>query len=233
VAFHYDEGSGVQQISLLVPAGKKAALVGLSGGGKSTLMNLLLRFYEVEAGAIRIDGQDIRTVTLESLRAAMAFVPQEPMLFDDTVRANIAYGRLGASQEDIIEAARSAAAHDFIMQLPQGYDTLIGPHGTRLSGGQRQRLTIARAMLKNVPILLLDEATSALDNESERSIQDALGRLMHNRTTLIIAHRLSTIVNADVIYVIAGGQVLESGTHESLMAARGAYFQLYAKADAI
>lgn len=232
ITFTYTEGGrGVHDITLNVPAGKKVALVGHSGGGKSTMMSLLLRFNDVQRGSIEIDGQDIREVTLHSLRAAMAYVPQESMLFDDTVRANIAYGREGASEEDIIAAAKAAAAHDFIMQLPEGYDTMIGSHGIRLSGGQRQRLSIARAMLKDAPILLLDEATSALDNESERAIQQALNTLMQGRTTLVIAHRLSTIVNADIIYVIEAGRMVESGTHDSLIAAKGAYYQLYAELE--
>jgi len=230
VFFHYAiDTIGIEGVSLEIPAGKKAALVGLSGGGKSTLMNLLLRFYDVGNGKISIDGQDIREVTLQSLREAMAFVPQESMLFDDTIRANIAYGRLGASDDEIVAAAKNAAADEFIRALPQGYNTMIGAHGVRLSGGQRQRLAIARAMLKNAPILLLDEATSALDNESERSIQSALATLMQGRTTLVIAHRLSTIVNADVIYVVEGGKIIESGSHESLMENKGKYYQLYAK----
>ena len=229
VTFHYGpEKAGVNNININIPAGKKAALVGLSGGGKSTLMNLLLRFYDVSSGSISIDGQDIRGVTLHSLRSVMAFVPQESMLFDDTVRANIAYGRENATNEEIMQAAKNAAADGFIRNLPQGYDTMIGSHGIFLSGGQRQRIAIARAMLKNAPILLLDEATSSLDNESERSIQQALGTLMHGRTTLVIAHRLSTIIGADIIYVIDGGHIIESGTHESLLARKGKYYQLYA-----
>jgi len=230
VKFYYGTGmAGVESIRLEVPSGKTAALVGLSGGGKSTLMNLLLRFYDVDSGAICIDGQDIRSVTLRSLRAAMAFVPQESMLFDDTVRANIAYGREDASDAEIAIAAKNAAADEFIHQLPQGYGTMIGAHGVRLSGGQRQRLAIARAMLKNAPILLLDEATSSLDNESERSIQQALKILMQGRTTLVIAHRLSTIVGADIIYVVDQGRIIESGTHQSLLAQQGKYHQLYAR----
>jgi subfamily B ATP-binding cassette protein MsbA len=232
VSFQYGEGTAaVNNITLDIPAGKKTALVGLSGGGKSTLMNLLLRFYDVQEGHISIDGQDIRDHTLHSLRNAMAFVPQESMLFDDTVRANIAYGREGATDEEIVEAAKNAAADTFIQALPQGYDTVIGAHGVRLSGGQRQRLAIARAMLKNAPILLLDEATSSLDNESERSIQQALVTLMRGRTTLVIAHRLSTIVGADCIYVVEGGRIIESGTHQTLIEQRGKYFQLYAHSN--
>jgi ATP-binding cassette, subfamily B, bacterial MsbA len=228
VNFHYGaETAGVNDITIDIPAGKKAALVGLSGGGKSTLMNLLLRFYDVNSGSITIDNQDIRNITLHSLRAAMAFVPQESMLFDDTVRANIAYGRDNANEEEIISAAKNAAADEFIRALPQGYDTVIGSHGVFLSGGQRQRIAIARAMLKDAPILLLDEATSSLDSESERAIQQALEILMQGRTTLVIAHRLSTIMGADVIYVVDSGRIIESGTHESLIANKGKYFQLY------
>lgn len=229
ITFNYSpEIVGINNITLNIPAGKTAALVGLSGGGKSTLMNLLLRFYDVNSGTITIDGQDIKNVTLHSLRAAMAFVPQESMLFDDSIKANIAYGRAGASDEEIIKAAKNAAADDFIRALPEGYDTMIGAHGVRLSGGQRQRIAIARAMLKNAPILLLDEATSSLDNESESNIQNALQKIMKGRTTLVIAHRLSTIVNSDIIYVIEGGKVIESGSHENLLEMRGKYYQLYA-----
>lgn len=227
VTFHYEPGSGgVRDINLHIKPGQKVALVGPSGGGKSTMMNLLMRFYDVDSGQVFIDGQDIHTVTQHSLRHAYAFVPQEPMLFDDTVYANIAYGRADATKKEVEEAARMAAAHDFITALPEGYNTQIGPHGVKISGGQRQRLAIARAMLKNAPILLLDEATSALDNESERLVQQALDKLMENRTTLMIAHRLSTIEHADMIVVIDQGQIVETGTHQELMARQAAYFRL-------
>jgi len=230
VQFIYPNGGrGISGVTLDIPAGKKVALVGLSGGGKSTLMNLLMRFHEVQGGSITVDGQEIRDVTLASLRAAMAYVPQESMLFDDTVAANIAYGREGATREEIIAAATNAAADGFIRDMHDGYDTMIGAQGVRLSGGQRQRLSIARAMLKNAPILLLDEATSSLDNESERMIQQALSRLMQGRTSLVIAHRLSTIVNADIIYVIEDGKAVEHGTHASLLEQRGSYFRLYSE----
>lgn len=229
VVFNYTPQSrGIDGINIEVPAGKTAALVGLSGGGKSTIINLLLRFYDVDSGSIEIDGQDIKDVTLHSLREAMAFVPQESMLFDDSIKNNIAYGRIGASDDEIFAAAKNASADDFIRAMPQGYDTVIGAHGVRLSGGQRQRIAVARAMLKNAPILLLDEATSSLDNESERNIQNSLQELMKGRTTLVIAHRLSTIVNADIIYVIEGGKMIESGNHASLMEKRGKYYKLYA-----
>lgn len=229
-SFRYaPNAGGVQDITLEVRPGSRVALVGHSGGGKSTLFNLLLRFYDVESGSITIDGADVREVTQDSLREAMAFVSQETILFDDTVRANIGYGKLDATEADILRAAHDAAADEFIQRLPQGYDTPIGPGGIKLSGGQRQRLAIARAMLKNAPILLLDEATSALDNTSERLVQEALARLMEGRTTLIIAHRLSTIINANLIYVIEHGQVVEAGTHAELLQRKGAYYRLYAQ----
>jgi subfamily B ATP-binding cassette protein MsbA len=228
ITFRYDDTHpALQGVSLTVPAGQMAALVGPSGSGKSTLMNLLLRFYDVQEGAIRIDGQDIRDVTLESLRRSVGLVSQEIMLFDDSAAANIAYGREGATREEIIAAAKAADAHDFISALPEGYDTRIGPAGVRLSGGQRQRIAIARAMLKNAPILLLDEATSALDTQSERSVQQALNGLMKNRTTLVIAHRLSTVRHADLIYVLDRGHVVEQGNHATLLAAGGLYATLY------
>lgn len=228
VSFSYNnETTALRNISLDIEAGQTIALVGPSGAGKSTILNLIPRFYDINAGAITIDGQDIRDVTLESLRSATALVSQEITLFDDTVRSNIAYGRFGASDAEIEEAARHAAAHDFILQLENGYDTIVGEHGVKLSGGQRQRIAIARAMLKNAPILLLDEATSALDTESERHIQSALTELMKGRTTLVIAHRLSTIVDAHKICVIQNGHVTEQGRHEELLALGGAYANLY------
>jgi len=229
VTFAYgDDTPALRDLTLTVPAGKTVALVGASGAGKSTVMNLIPRFYDVNAGAIRIDGQDVRDVTAASLRENISWVSQEVVLFDDTVRANIGFGRPGASDADIQQAARMAAADDFIRDLPEGYDTVVGQRGLKLSGGQRQRLAIARAMLKNAPILLLDEATSALDTESERRVQAALETLMKGRTTLVIAHRLSTVVNADIIYVMDGGRVIEQGHHEDLLARDGAYARLYA-----
>jgi subfamily B ATP-binding cassette protein MsbA len=217
----------LDSISLTVPAGSTVALVGPSGAGKTTVLNLIPRFYDVSSGSIAIDGQDVRAVTLASLRAALALVAQEASLFDDTVRANIAYGRLSASDVEIEAAAAAAGADRFIAELPEGYDTLVGEHGMRLSGGQRQRLAIARAMLKDAPILLLDEATSALDNESERQVQAALKRLMQGRTTLVIAHRLSTIVGADLICAMDRGRIVESGKHAQLLARAGLYARLY------
>jgi subfamily B ATP-binding cassette protein MsbA len=215
-------------VTLEVPAGKTAALVGPSGAGKSTILNLIPRFYDATEGTVAIDGHDVRTLTLQSLREHMALVSQEVTLFDDTVRANIAYSCPSATQEEVEAAARAAAAHEFILRLPKGYDTLVGEQGVKLSGGQRQRLSIARAMLKNAPILLLDEATSALDTESERQVQAALTQLMAGRTTLMIAHRLSTVRNADLIYVLDHGSVAEVGSHAELIASGGLYARLWA-----
>jgi subfamily B ATP-binding cassette protein MsbA len=234
VGFRYSEDKvALQGVSLVVPPGRKAALVGASGAGKSTLLNLVPRFYDVTSGRVLIDGQDVRAVTLDSLRRNIALVSQELTLFDDTVRANIAYGRPDASLADIEAAARHAAAHDFIMALPEGYDTLVGENGVKLSGGQRQRIAIARAMLRDAPILLLDEATSALDTESERLIQAALAELMQGRTTLVIAHRLSTVIDADVIFVLDQGRLVEQGSHAELLARNGAYARLYATQFAV
>jgi subfamily B ATP-binding cassette protein MsbA len=230
VRFHYadPEAPQLDGLDLVIPAGQKVALVGPSGAGKSTILNLIPRFYDVTAGRILIDGQAVQSVTLGSLRRSIGLVSQEVSLFDDSVRANIAYGRPEASEAEIIQAARDAAAHEFITELPQGYDTVVGEFGVKLSGGQRQRLSIARAMLKNAPILLLDEATSALDTESERLVQAALDRLMQGRTVLVIAHRLSTVVDADLIYVLERGKVVERGSHAELLARTGLYARLHA-----
>jgi len=230
VAFRYSAdatAAAVRGVDIEVKPGSKVALVGPSGSGKTTLFNLLLRFYDVDTGAVEIDGHDIRTVTLASLRRSMALVTQDPILFDESVAANIALGRPGASRADIEQAARDAAAHEFITALPEGYDTRVGEGGLKLSGGQRQRIAIARAMLRNAPILLLDEATSALDTESERQVQEALTRLMKNRTTIVIAHRLSTVADADTLYVLDQGRVVEMGTHAELIAKGGLYMRLY------
>lgn len=228
VTFRYNEGGGgVEELSFTVPAGKTVALIGESGSGKTTIMNLLLRFYEAQRGRIAIDGIDIKTVTLASLRHAFALVSQDIVLFNDSVRANIAYGKLDATEDEIIAAAKKAHAHDFITQLPEGYDTMIGPAGVRLSGGQRQRLSIARAVLKNAPILLLDEATSALDTTSERVVQEALSGLMQGRTTLVIAHRLSTIQDADTILMLEGGRIRDCGTHHELLAQSERYRRMH------
>lgn len=227
VNFSYGDGhGGVNDVSFRVPQNSTVALVGASGAGKTTIMNLLLRFYDATDGRITIDGQDIRSVTLASLRRAFAFVSQDIVLFDDTVAANISYGNPGASREEIIAAAKKAFAHEFILQLPQGYDTVIGPSGIKLSGGQRQRLSIARAILKNAPILLLDEATSALDTASERAVQAALESLMRGRTTLVIAHRLSTIQHADCILVLDCGRIADVGTHTELLRNSALYQRL-------
>ena len=227
VTFRYEETPVLKNISLSIKAGEVIAFVGMSGGGKTTLVNLIPRFYDVSEGQIVIDGHDIRHVTIESLRGQIGIVTQQTILFNDTVRSNIAYGSIEKTDEDIIHAAKAANAHDFIINLPKGYDTVIGEQGAKLSGGERQRISIARALLKDAPILILDEATSSLDTEAEIEVQDALEYLMKGRTTLIIAHRLSTIRNAHRILVLANGEIVEEGTHESLLEKRGEYFKYY------
>jgi subfamily B ATP-binding cassette protein MsbA len=227
VSFSYGDRPVLQDINLTVRRGEMVALVGPSGAGKTTLLNLLPRFYEVDRGAILIDGHDIRNVTQESLRDQIGVVTQQTILFNDTVRLNVAYGRLGASEAQILEALKAAHAYDFVMAMPQGLDTLIGEQGVRLSGGEGQRLAIARALLKDAPILILDEATSSLDSESEREVQQALDRLIAGRTTLVIAHRLSTVRNAHRLVVLDQGRIVEEGTHEALLKLGGVYHRLY------
>ncbi len=229
VSFHYpdDDAPVLENVSFEIAAGRSVALVGPSGSGKTTICNLLPRFYDVTGGQVRIDGKDVRKLTLSSLRRQIGIVQQDVYLFNGTIRDNIEYGKPGASMDEIIDAAKKANIHDFIMSLPDGYDSLVGERGTRLSGGQKQRISIARVFLKNPPILILDEATSALDNESERWIQKSLDSLSHNRATITIAHRLSTIQNADEILVVADNGIAERGTHEELLQFGGIYAHYY------
>ncbi|HEV8183692.1 MAG TPA: ABC transporter ATP-binding protein, partial [Candidatus Angelobacter sp.] len=232
VTFSYTGANGsepeiLHNVNLETRAGEVVAVVGSSGAGKTTLVNLIPRFFDVTAGAIKIDGHDVRDVTLASLRAQIGVVTQETILFNDTVRNNIAYGQPHVTEEAVIEAAKTALAHDFILRLPEGYDTMIGERGLRLSGGERQRIAIARALLKNAPILILDEATSALDTESEALVQGALQNLISGRTVFVIAHRLTTVRHADRIVVLEGGKITDSGTHEDLLTRLGTYRKLY------
>jgi subfamily B ATP-binding cassette protein MsbA len=232
VSFAYSGTNGpeppvLHDIDLVTRAGEIVAVVGSSGAGKSTLVHLVPRLFDVSSGAITIDGHDIRDVTLASLRAQIGIVTQETILFNDTVRNNIAYGQPGVPQDAVVRAAKAALAHDFIQRLPEGYDTVIGERGLRLSGGERQRIAIARALLKNAPILILDEATSALDTESEALVQAALHNLMSGRTVFVIAHRLTTVRHADRILVLENGRITDSGTHEDLLSRLGTYRKLY------
>ena len=228
VSFDYRAGEPViRNLSLVAEPSAVTALVGPSGGGKSTILNLILRFYEVTRGSINIDGQNIAEMSRQSLRQQIAYVGQDVFLFRGTVRDNIAFGRPGAGEDDIIAAAQAACAHDFIMAFPNGYDTPVGEHGLQLSGGQRQRIAVARALIKDAPIILLDEATAALDSESEQQVQQAIEHLCQGRTTLVIAHRLHTVAHADRIYVIEEGAIAESGRHEELLRKGGRYASFY------
>jgi subfamily B ATP-binding cassette protein MsbA len=227
VSFRYDHREVLTDVSLEIRRGQVVAFVGPSGGGKTTLVNLLPRFFDVTAGRVTVDGRDVRSLRLASLRGLIGLVTQETVLFDDTVRNNIAYGRGDLPLEQVRAAARAARADEFVLELAQGYETMVGEGGVRLSGGQRQRLAIARALLKDAPILILDEATSQLDSESESLVQEALGNLMQGRTTLVIAHRLSTIKRADRIFVLDAGRIVEDGTHDQLLEHDGIYRRLH------
>jgi len=227
VSFKYQEQMVIKEVELDMKGGEIVALVGMSGGGKTTLANLIPRFYDVTDGAVLVDGQDVRDVTIQSVRDQIGIVTQDPILFNDTIRSNIAYGNLEASELDIVAAAKAAHAHDFVQAFPDKFETVVGERGVRLSGGERQRICIARALLKNAPILILDEATSSLDSESELAVQKALDNLMKGRTTMVIAHRLSTIRNADRIVVVVNGRIVEEGRHEDLLALNGEYHKLY------
>jgi ATP-binding cassette, subfamily B, bacterial MsbA len=226
VSFKYEEKFVLNNINLTINKGKKVALVGASGSGKSTLADLICRFYDVSKGSIKMDDKDVKEITLESLRENIALVSQSTFLFNDTIAGNISFGLANVTQEQIIEAAKVANAHEFILQTSNGYNTMVGEGGVKLSGGQRQRITIARAVLKNAPILVLDEATSALDSESEKLVQQALEKLMQNRTSIVIAHRLSTIKNADEIIVMNEGNIMERGNHEQLIEQNKIYKKL-------
>jgi len=229
VSFAYEASRAIlHDVSFEIPAGKTVAVVGASGAGKSTLGRLLYRFYDVGGGRITIDGQDIRAVTQDSLRRAIGIVPQDTVLFNDTVGYNIAYGRPGADQREVQSAAAAAHIHQFIASTPKGYDTLVGERGLKLSGGEKQRVAIARTLLKNPPIVIFDEATSALDSANERAIQAELQTAARNKTALVIAHRLSTVVDADEILVMEGGRIVERGTHAALLARDGRYAQMWA-----
>jgi ATP-binding cassette subfamily B protein len=230
VRFGYDPARPILKgVSLRVGPGETVAIVGPSGSGKSTIGRLLFRFYDVTAGALRIDGQDLRDVTQSSLHAQIGVVPQDTVLFNDTILYNIAYGRPGATRAEIEEAARAARIHDFVTRLPEGYDTPVGERGLKLSGGEKQRVGIARTLLKNPPILLLDEATSALDTQTEQDIQESLRAMGQGRTVITIAHRLSTVVDADRIVVLEDGHIVEQGNHETLLAAGGRYAAMWAR----
>ncbi len=228
VTFAYEPARTIlREVSFEIPAGKTVAVVGPSGSGKSTLARLMFRFYDVNAGAISIDGQDIRQVTQQSLRQAIGIVPQDTVLFNDTVEYNIAYGRTGATRDEVEGAAKAAHIHEFIASTPKGYDTMVGERGLKLSGGEKQRVAIARTLLKNPPVLIFDEATSALDSANERAIQEELRSAARNKTALVIAHRLSTVVDAHQILVMELGRILERGTHAELLALNGRYADMW------